>query len=168
MQVPLSDGFHDAVVEPIHDAGKPAFSLRLLPRRPDPTGVGGPVPVSPASLSLPAREPLHHDPEVVRQLEDARRHGELVAVVGPSGAGKLRTAERSCAARALDDPLVVEPHLDPEWFVAARDAVTARRGLVHPAASTRHRTPRWARCSRCSRRVPRSCSPPTSTPPTTR
>jgi transcriptional regulator of acetoin/glycerol metabolism len=135
MQVPLSDGFHDALVEPIHEAGKPAFSLRLLPRRPDPPGVGGPVTaspasVSPASVSLPAREPLHHDPEVVRQLEDARRHGEVVAVVGPSGAGKLRTAERLLRREGLADPLIVEPHLDPEWFVRARDAVTARRGLI--------------------------------------
>ncbi len=33
MQVPLSDGLHDAVVEPVHEAGRTAYSVRLLGRR---------------------------------------------------------------------------------------------------------------------------------------
>ncbi len=127
MPVPLSDGFHDAVVEPVHQDGRPAFSVRLLPRRPDtprPTTRGIAMP------SAPVPEPLHHDPEVDRQLGAALGHGEVVAVVGPGGAGKLHTARRLLRRAGHDDPAVVEPHLDPDWFAAARDAVGSRRGLV--------------------------------------
>lgn len=127
MPVPLPDGFHDALVEPIHDDGKPAFSLRLLPRRPETPAPTAAVRTVVSSID---RSPLHHDPEVARQLEAATGHSELVALVGPSGTGKLRTARALLRRGGVDDPLVVEPHLDPEWFGAAREAVASGRGLV--------------------------------------
>jgi transcriptional regulator of acetoin/glycerol metabolism len=137
MPVPLSDGVYDVLVEPVHDDDRPAFSLRVLARRPDvPVAAAGPV--APSA----ARPPLHHDPEVDRQLEAAREHGELVAVVGPGGSGKLTTARALLRRAGVPDPLVVEPALEPEWFAAARDAVGSGRGLVirriheppHPSA----------------------------------
>jgi hypothetical protein len=125
MAVPLSDGFYDAVVEPVHDDARPAFSVRVLGRRPALPVVAGGV-VAPSF----ARVPLHHDPDVDRRLEAARRHGEPVAVVGPGGSGKLRTAGALLRRAGADDPLVVEPALEPEWFAAARTAAASGRGLV--------------------------------------
>ncbi|MCO1655620.1 sigma-54-dependent Fis family transcriptional regulator [Pseudonocardia humida] len=130
MRVPLPDGPHDALVEPVLDAGATAYCVRLLPQRPGPRPEGPPAldagPVAP----VPTREPLHFHPDVARLLEAAVRHRELVAVTGPGGAGKLRTALRTLRRRDADDPLVVEPHLDPDWFAAARAAVAEGRGLV--------------------------------------
>lgn len=120
MRVPLSDGFHEALVEPVPDGDRPGFSLRLLP---DP-GVPGTTRIA------AAREPLHHDPGVGRRLEAAIAHGEVVAVVGPGGSGKLHTARAVLRRGGAADPLVVEPHLDPEWFAAARAALAGGRGLV--------------------------------------
>jgi len=131
MPVPLSDGFHDALVEPVHDDGRPAFSIRLLPQRREAPAlalVRGAV--SHSAAPPVALEPLHHEPEVAAQLEDAPVHGELVALIGPSGSGKLRTARELLRRHGIDDPLVVEPHLDPDWFAPARDAVAEHRGLV--------------------------------------
>ena len=124
MAVPLSDGLYDAVVEPIHDDEWPAFSVRVLARRPD-DRVAATAPVPAVS-----RVPLHHDPEVDRQLEVVRGHAEPVAVVGPAGSGKLRTARAVLRRVGVEDPLVVEPALEPEWFAAARAAVSSGRGLV--------------------------------------
>lgn len=127
MQVPLSDGLHDAVVEPVDDGGKAAYSVRLLPRRshgrPEPASGGAHVPIA-------VRDRLHVDDDVDRQLATAVRHGELVAVVGASGTGKLRTALRTLRRRGGVDPLVVEPHLNPDWFTAARAATADGRGVV--------------------------------------
>jgi transcriptional regulator of acetoin/glycerol metabolism len=133
MQVPLSDGLHDAVVEPVHDGGKAAYSVRLLARRPsgrpdaaheEPTGRSG------AIVAVPARDRSHFLDGVDRLLETAVRHRELVALVGASGTGKLRTALRTLRRHGADDPVVVEPHLDPGWFAAATTAATEGRGLV--------------------------------------
>lgn len=123
MQVPLADGLHDAMVEPIHEGGRTAFSIRLAPRRPE-------LPASRTGVSGPPRTRMHHDPRVDRELADAVRFGETVAVTGPSGTGKLHTAVRVLRRRGTDDPLVVEPHLDPDWFPAARAASTSGRGVV--------------------------------------
>lgn len=127
MQVPLSDGLHEAVVEPVHEGGRAAYSVRLLPRRPtgrpDATPARRPAP-------LPARDRLHVLGDVDRRLATAVRHRELVAVVGPGGTGKLRTALRTLRRAGADDPLVVEPHLDPGWFAAATTAAADGRGLV--------------------------------------
>jgi hypothetical protein len=123
MRVPLSDGPHDAVVEPVEDAGGTAYSVRLLPRRPD-------RPPRPGRTRAAARDPLHLDPDVDRQLEAAVRHGEVVALTGASGTGKLHAALRTLRRRGAADPLVVEPHLDPGWFAAARAAAADGRGLV--------------------------------------
>ena len=133
MQVPLSDGLHDAVVEPVHEGGKAAYAVRLLARRPsgrpdavreDPTGRSG------ASVAVPDRDRLHFSDGVDRRLETAVRYRELVALVGASGTGKLRTALRTLRRQGADDPVVVEPHLDPGWFSAATSAAAAGRALV--------------------------------------
>lgn len=131
MQVPLSDGPHDAVVEPVDDGGPAAYCVRLLPRRP----TEPPTRRAAARLDRPAPDELlldglHIDADVSRQLATAVRHGELVAVVGAGGTGKLRTALRTLARRGAEDPLVVEPYLDPGWFAAARAAAVQGRGLV--------------------------------------
>jgi transcriptional regulator of acetoin/glycerol metabolism len=123
MRVPLSDGLHDAVVEPVEDVGGTAYSVRLLPRRPD----RHPRPGHPRAV---ARDPLHLDADVDRQLETAVRHREVVALTGASGTGKLRAALRTLRRRGAADPLVVEPHLEPGWFATARAAAADGRGLV--------------------------------------
>ena len=128
MAVPLSDGVYDAVVEPVDDGEWPAFSVQVLARRPDVPDASE-VAAGPVAPSV-ARPPVHHDPDVDRQLEDARRHGEPVAVVGPAGSGKLRTARAVLRRAGVEAPLVVEPALQPEWFAAARGAVASGRGLV--------------------------------------
>jgi sigma-54 dependent transcriptional regulator, acetoin dehydrogenase operon transcriptional activator AcoR len=133
MQVPLSDGLHDAVVEPVHDGDRAAYSVRLLSRRsrarPDAevresSGRSGSV------APIVVRERLHFHDDVDRKLETAVRHRELVALVGASGTGKLRTALRTLRRLGVEDPLVVEPHLDAGWFAAARAAAEDGRGLV--------------------------------------
>lgn len=129
MQVPLSDGLHDAVVEPVHEAGRTAYSVRLLGRRSGSTVE--PAPGRAARRSVPAtRDRLHFHDDVDHALHDAVRHRELVALVGAGGTGKLRAALGVLRRRGAADPLVVEPHLDPDWFAAARDAAAAGRGLV--------------------------------------
>ncbi len=132
MQVPLSDGLHDALVEPIRDGSTVAYSVRLLSRRragpPDDPPVAAPVVAGVVPVAV--REPLHFRDDVDRQLEAAVRHGETIALTGGSGTGKLRTALRTSRRSGADDPLVVEPHLDAGWFEAARTAVAEGRGLV--------------------------------------
>jgi hypothetical protein len=131
MQVPLSDGLHDALVEPILHGTRPAFSVRPLAARPQPGGAagehGGTVR---AGLPAAVHTPLHFDGDVDRQLGTALRHREILALTGPSGTGKLRTALLALDRRGADDPLVVEPHLEPQWFDAARAAVAGGRGLI--------------------------------------
>ncbi len=125
MEVPLADGRHDAMVEPIHEGGRTAFSIRLVPGRPDRR------PSPPARrAAVPPAASLHHDPDVDRRLADVVRFAETVALTGPSGTGKRHTAVRVLSRRGADDPLVVEPHLDPDWFGAARAAAGAGRGVV--------------------------------------
>jgi hypothetical protein len=121
MQVPLSDGLHDAVVEPVDDGGPAAYSVRLLPRRP-------PEPSTPRAAVR--RDRFHVDDGVDRQVATAVRHGEVVAVVGAGGTGKLRTAVRTVAHQGAGDPLVVEPHRDPDWFATAKAAAVDGRGVV--------------------------------------
>lgn len=132
MQVPLSDGLHDALVEPVGNGGAVAYSVRLLSRRPirppDDPPVGAPA--TGAVVPVALREPLHFHDDVDRQLETAVRHGEMIAVSGGSGTGKLRTALRTLRRAGADDPLVVEPHLDDAWFEAARTGVAEGRGVV--------------------------------------
>ena len=135
MAVPLSDGLYDAVVEPIHDDEWPAFSVRVLARRPDDRAAA----TAPPAVPPVSRVPLHHDPDVDRQLEVVRGHSEPVAVLGPAGSGKLRTARALLRRAGVEAPLVVEPALEPEWFAAARAAVASGRGLV---IRRLHETPR--------------------------
>lgn len=131
MQVPLSDGRHDALVEPIEETGRSAFSIRLLPRRPERRPEYRPRrALERVTDTATPEEPLHFDHDVDRRLVTAVRHGEIVAVTGASGTGKLRTALRTLHRKGADDPLVVEPHLDPGWFGTARAAAHAGRGLV--------------------------------------
>ncbi|MCE3550717.1 Fis family transcriptional regulator [Pseudonocardia sp. RS11V-5] len=132
MQVPLSDGLHDALVEPVHDGGRAAYSVRLLSRRPDPRPQDPSPGKSSIGSALPPvpREPLHFLDDVERQLETAVRHREMVALTGAGGTGKLRTALHVLRRSGTDDPLVVEPHLDPAWYDAAGAAVAEGRGVV--------------------------------------
>ncbi|MEV5303109.1 helix-turn-helix domain-containing protein [Amycolatopsis methanolica] len=127
MRVPLADGPHGALVEPIRDAGKAAYSVKLLSRHPSsPAGGGATGAVTPPVVG----DLLHFDDQVNRQLETAVRHHELIALTGPSGTGKLRTAVRVLGLQGTPDPLVVEPHLEPGWFGDAAAAVADGRGLV--------------------------------------
>jgi transcriptional regulator of acetoin/glycerol metabolism len=133
LQVPLSDGLHEALVEPVHDGSRLAYSVRLSPRRPGPQP-GGTAPESGATdraaLPVPVRDPLHFHPDVHRQLETAVRHHEMVALTGASGTGKLRTALRTLSRQGAEDPLVLEPHLDPDWFDAGSAAAAGGRALL--------------------------------------
>lgn len=129
MEVPLSDGLHDAVVEPVEEIGGVAYSVCVVPSRTDRRPAA-------AALHAAGADPvvfgdrLHFHDAVDRQLETAVRHGEMVAVVGGSGTGKLRTALRVLERRGARDPLVLEPHLDPAWFPAAVTATASGRGVV--------------------------------------
>ncbi|GAY08072.1 sigma-54-dependent Fis family transcriptional regulator [Pseudonocardia sp. N23] len=121
MRVPLADGLHDALVEPIDEGGRRAFSVRPLPHR---------APSERRSGPRPPHAPLHDDPAVHRELEVAVRHGETLAVTGAAGTGKLRTALRALRERGAGDPLVAEPQLDPGWFDAARSATSTGRAVI--------------------------------------
>lgn len=132
MQVPLADGVHEALVEPVPTGGAVAYTVRLLShrvRRPPDEPLGTPRGIGTAARAAP-QEPLHFHPDVDRRLQTALRHGETVAVTGMSGTGKLWTALRTVRRAGADDPLVVEPHLDADWFDAARTAVAENRGVV--------------------------------------
>ena len=132
MQVPLTDGLHEALVEPMPFGGTTAYTVRLLSRRSAPTSDGPPVGAASTETVAPVapREPLHFHADVARQLETAVRHGETVALTGGSGTGKLSTALRILRRAGADTPLVVEPDADGAWFEAARTAVAENRGLV--------------------------------------
>lgn len=121
MSVPLVDGLHDALVEPIDEGGRRAFSVRPVKHRTPPQRRGG---------SRSARALLHDDPAVHEELETVVRHRETLAVTGASGTGKLRTVLRVLRQRGAGDPLVVEPALEPAWFDAARSAAAAGRAVV--------------------------------------
>lgn len=121
MRVPMPDGPHDAIVAPVEGTGGTAFSVRLAPRR------AAPAVAAPATVRGAA---LHHDPEVDHRLREAVSHRETVAVTGPGGSGKLRTARRVLSRLGHDGAVVVEPHREPEWWETARAALDAGRGLV--------------------------------------
>ncbi|SHK67960.1 regulatory protein, Fis family [Pseudonocardia thermophila] len=129
MQVPLPDGPHAALVEPIRDSGRTAYLVQLLGRRSARCDEPVEPPRSPARRA-PVRVPLHVDEDVDRELEAALHHGELIAVVGAGGTGKLHTALAVLRRLGAEDPVVVEPHLDPDWFATAREAAGSGRGLV--------------------------------------
>lgn len=124
MRVPLADGLHDAVVEPILEGGRTAYSIRLPARHPERR------PETRTATSAATPPPLHVDDDVDRRLGQALRFDETVAVTGASGTGKLRTALGVLRRQGSRDPLVVEPHLDPDWFPAARAAAASGRGVV--------------------------------------
>ncbi len=124
MPVPLSDGLHDAVVEPIRDGGGTAYSIRLLPPRP------GRRTEERAPVSARSPEPWHVHDDIDRQIGAALRYGETIALTGPGGAGKLHTALATLRRLGCSQPLVLEPHDDPGWFATARAAATQGRGVV--------------------------------------
>ena len=130
MQVPLAGGMRDAVVEPVDRGARPAFGIRLTPRPSRPADRSGGERRGSRAGSRAAPEPLHVSPEVDRLLDDVVRHRETVAISGTGGSGKLRTARRVLDARGAGDVLVVAPHLDPDWFPAARAAAAEGRGVV--------------------------------------
>ncbi|MHC1559383.1 sigma-54-dependent Fis family transcriptional regulator [Actinomycetospora sp. C-140] len=125
MTVPLPDGVRDALVEPIRDRGRLAFSVRLLPERP-----AGPAALPAALPGPPAPAPVHHVPDVDRELRATLRHGERIAVAGPAGAGKTHTARGVLGADGAGDPAVVDPSRDPDWWMSAQSAAVAGRGVV--------------------------------------
>ncbi|GAA4786207.1 transcriptional regulator MimR [Actinomycetospora chlora] len=123
MAVPLPDGTRDALVEPIRDGGRIAFSVRVVPGRPRPR-----LPAAGAA----SPPPLHHVPEVDRDLREALRHGERIAVSGPAGSGRTDLARRLLRAQDAGDPVVVDPARDPvRWADAA--TCTSRGVLVRHA-----------------------------------
>jgi sigma-54 dependent transcriptional regulator, acetoin dehydrogenase operon transcriptional activator AcoR len=133
--VPLPDGPREAVVEPIRDRGRVAFSVRLLP------GPGGPGPEratlrGPTSGAGPDPERLHHVPDVDRRLREAVRQGEHLAVSGAAGTGKCHSGLRVLRARGAVDPLVVDASGDRAAWPAASDAA-ARGVLVRRAHALR-------------------------------
>lgn len=130
MQVPLSDGFHDALVEPVGDGDAAAFSVRLLPRPADRGPADGRRRRRTPGGALPTAGRLHFHDDVEQQLLAALRHGEVVAVTGAGGTGKLRTALQVLNRMGAEEPAVVEPSLQESWFETARAALAAGRGLV--------------------------------------
>ena len=88
-----------------------------------------------------------------RAIGNSRRWCGTVSwsrVFGAGGTGKLQTALRTLRRHGVDDPLIVEPHLDPGWFAAAGAAAADGRGLVlrrvhaSPSPSVA-RSRRWSR-----------------------
>ncbi|MCF7550708.1 sigma-54-dependent Fis family transcriptional regulator [Pseudonocardia sp. WMMC193] len=132
MAVPLADGLHEALVEPIQSGVVRAFCVRLSgrtgPRPVDrlPPGAGAAAP--PTRTTTP-RARLHELPDIDRRLGAAVRHREVLALSGPSGSGKLCVAMRVLRALGATDPLVVEPHRGG-WFDEAEAAAERGRGLV--------------------------------------
>ncbi|MEJ2864225.1 sigma-54-dependent Fis family transcriptional regulator [Actinomycetospora flava] len=124
MIVPLPDGPREAVVEPIRDRGRTAFSVRLLPERATPDTGGA------DAARDRAGAPLHHVPDVDRRIRQALRLGERVVLTGGDGTGRRHTGLRVLRFRGARDPVVVDPSRDGDWAPTARAAVAAGRGVL--------------------------------------
>lgn len=123
MTVPLPDGSRDALVEPIREGARTAFSVRLLPERHTER-----VHAPPAPRPLPA--PLHHVPDVDRELQAALRHGEHVAVAGATGTGKRTVATRVLRRQGAAAPVVVDPAQEVGWRSVVDAALDDGHGVL--------------------------------------
>ena len=132
-RVPLQAGWRDVVVEPvgIGEGEGSAYCIRVLP-----ASAAGPA--EGTTVRRPRRavdeSPVHPVAAVHRQVVTAVRHGEVVALDGGPGTGKLLTALTVLATRAGQaDPLVLDlATADPGagWFRTCADALDGGRAVV--------------------------------------
>jgi hypothetical protein len=132
-RVPLGAGWRDVVIEPVGtgDGEGFAYCIRVLPVPAAGTADGTTV----RRPRRPVEEtPVHPVADVHRQLVTAVRHGEVVAVDGGPGTGKLHTVMALLGSRGgQPDPLVLDlATVAPgtAWFRTAADALDAGRAVV--------------------------------------
>lgn len=132
-RVPLSSGWHDAVVEHVGDGPRPAYCIRLLPAVAHP----GDAPGRPPARRTTGRRasPLHPVPDVHDRLATAVRFGEVLAVDGGPGTGKCHVATAALAAATAGAPLVIDLAAQqrddgPAWLASATGALGSGRGVV--------------------------------------
>jgi sigma-54 dependent transcriptional regulator, acetoin dehydrogenase operon transcriptional activator AcoR len=141
-RVPLQAGWRNAVVEPVGtgDGEGSAYCIRVVA---EPAGT---TPDEPAVRSHRARaatgarpageSAVHPVPEVHHHLVTSAEHGEVVALDGGPGTGKMHTALALLRTRCGQPaPLVLDvatfaPGEGPEWFRSAVDALDAGRAVV--------------------------------------
>ncbi|MGY2083991.1 sigma-54-dependent Fis family transcriptional regulator [Blastococcus sp. SYSU DS0539] len=131
-RVPLQAGWRDVVLEPVGEASAgAAYCIRVLP--------GAPAEAPDEAAARRRRRavegaPVHPVVAVHRQLVTAVRHGEVVALDGGPGAGKLHTARAVLATRTGQSaPLVVDLATaapGAEWFRPVVVALDAGRAVV--------------------------------------
>lgn len=132
-RVPLQAGWRDVVVEPIGTGDGPgtAYCIRVLPASTagpaDGTATRGPHRAVQETL-------VHPVADVHRQAVGAVGHGEVVALDGGPGSGKLHTARALLATKTgFPDPLVLDlatAASGPGWFRTAVDALDTGRPVV--------------------------------------
>jgi transcriptional regulator of acetoin/glycerol metabolism len=126
-RLPLESGVRNVVVETVGVGGGSAYCIRVLP---------GPPAVGEESVRRSRRAvpevPVHPVAEVHRRLVTAFRHGEVVALAGGPGIGKLHTALALLRTRVgLPDPLVLDLATTASgWLHDATVAIEAGRPVV--------------------------------------
>jgi transcriptional regulator of acetoin/glycerol metabolism len=132
-RVPLQTGWRDVVIEPIGtgDVKGAAYCIRVLPLPTPGAGEGTAV----RRPRRAAEEALVHPAAAVhRQLVTALRHGEVVALDGGPGTGKLHSALALLSTRVdQPNPLVLDvatAATGSDWFRTAADACDAGRAIV--------------------------------------
>jgi transcriptional regulator of acetoin/glycerol metabolism len=132
-RVPLQAGWRDVVIEPVGtgDAKGHAYCIRVLPG----SAVGAPDEKAiRRARRAPEETPVHPVAAVHGQVVTAVRHGEVVALDGGPGTGKLHTALAVLGTRAgRPEPLVLDLATTAGgagWFRTAADALDAGRAVV--------------------------------------
>jgi sigma-54 dependent transcriptional regulator, acetoin dehydrogenase operon transcriptional activator AcoR len=132
-RVPLQAGWRDVVVEPVGggEGEGSAYCVRVLPA---PAGGAGEGTTGRRPRRAAEAAPVHPVPEVHSSVVTAARHGEVVALDGGPGTGKLRTALALLGARDdRPDPLVLDLATAAPgtgWFRTATDVLDAGRAVV--------------------------------------
>lgn len=134
-RLPLPDGWRDAVVEPIGggEGRAAAYCIRVLPQPAIGAAAGTALP-RPRRPPEPVA-PVHPAAEVHHQALAALGNGEVLALDGGPGTGKLHTALALLAGpgRRGPGPLVVDLATvapGPAWFGTAAHALDAGRAVV--------------------------------------